>query len=172
MGVVYKAEDTRLDRVVALKFLAPHLVSSEDVRKRFIREAKTAAALQHPNICTVYEIDEADGRTFRDGVPRLVRSGERALGRATQFADGRTLHLRLTSTLGWPACFGRFQVRADAWCAYMPSRRRRPHRRHPVLYEMLAQPFRGHYLVYSILKEPGRIFPPAEGSFDGLTAWL
>ena len=64
MGVVYKAEDLKLERFIALKFLAPHLVQDEEGRRRFIREAKAAAALEHPNICTVYEIDEADGRTF------------------------------------------------------------------------------------------------------------
>ena len=64
MGVVYKARDLRLDRPVALKFLPPHLLGNEEVRKRFEREAKAAAALQHPNICPVYEIDEVDGRMF------------------------------------------------------------------------------------------------------------
>ena len=64
IGVVYKAEDTNLDRTVALKFLASHLVSNEDHRRRFIREAKAAAALTHPNICTVYEIGEAEGRIY------------------------------------------------------------------------------------------------------------
>ena len=60
MGVVYKAQDMSLDRPVALKFLAAHLVSDEDVRRRFERQAKAAAALNHPNICTVREIAEAN----------------------------------------------------------------------------------------------------------------
>ena len=64
MGVVYKAEDTKLDRSVALKFLAPHLLRDDEARKRFEREAKAAARLDHPNICTVYEIDKANGHSF------------------------------------------------------------------------------------------------------------
>ena len=64
MGAVYKAEDTKLGRTVALKFLAAHLLQDDESRARFIREAKAAAALDHPNICTVHEIDEADGHTF------------------------------------------------------------------------------------------------------------
>jgi len=64
MGVVYKAQDTKLDRPVALKFLPAHLLGNEEVRKRFHREAKSAAALSHPNVCTVFEIDEADDQTF------------------------------------------------------------------------------------------------------------
>ena len=64
MGVVYKAEDTTLERSVALKFLADHLLNDDEAKERFLREAKAAAALHHPNICPVYEIAEADGKTF------------------------------------------------------------------------------------------------------------
>ncbi len=64
MGVVYKAEDTKLKRAVALKFLAAHLLKDEDARKRFDREAQAAAALHHPNVCPIHEIAEVDGRTF------------------------------------------------------------------------------------------------------------
>ncbi|MBN2564561.1 MAG: protein kinase, partial [Candidatus Eisenbacteria bacterium] len=64
MGVVYKAEDLNLERPVALKFLSPRAMGTADDETRFVHEAKAAAALNHPNICTVYEIGESDGRTF------------------------------------------------------------------------------------------------------------
>ncbi len=64
MGVVYKAEDTKLNRQVALKFLAQHLLNDPEAKERFFREAQAAAALHHANICPVYEIDEVDGKTF------------------------------------------------------------------------------------------------------------
>jgi len=64
MGVVYKAEDLTLGRTVALKFLPPDSVATEDDRTRLVHEARAAAALLHPNICPVYEIAEAEGRTF------------------------------------------------------------------------------------------------------------
>ena len=78
MGVVYKAEDTRLHRTAALKFL-PRQGGSEEDRERFFREARAAASLDHPNICTVYEIDEIDGQVFL----------------AMQFLEGTTLDKRI-----------------------------------------------------------------------------
>jgi len=64
MGVVYKAEDINLKRPVALKFLAAHLLGDADIKARFRREAEASAALNHPNVCHVYEIDEVEGKTF------------------------------------------------------------------------------------------------------------
>ena len=65
MGVVYKAQDLKLDRFVALKFLPPYLTTSEDEKQRFIHEAKAASTLEHNNICNIHEIDETEeGQLF------------------------------------------------------------------------------------------------------------
>ncbi len=64
MGVVCRAEDTKLGRTVALKFIAPHGIESAEEKARFLHEAQAAASLSHPNICVIHEIDEADGRLF------------------------------------------------------------------------------------------------------------
>ncbi|UCG51025.1 MAG: serine/threonine protein kinase, partial [Candidatus Latescibacterota bacterium] len=64
MGVVYKAEDTKLKRTVALKFLSPHLLTDKKQKARFLHEAQAAAALDHPNISTIHEVHEAEGHAF------------------------------------------------------------------------------------------------------------
>src|SRR6266481_5304715 len=102
MGVVYKAEDTKLDRFVALKFLPPHLNASEQDKARFTQEAKAASAINHPNICTIYSIEEhegqmfivmefVDGKTLRDFVGAFhetPRPMNRAVDIGVQIADG------------------------------------------------------------------------------------
>jgi len=99
MGVVYRAEDLKLKRSVALKFLPPHLLDSPELKERFLIEAQAAAALSHPNICVIHEVGESDeqpyiameyveGETLRDRVNRGPLTPEEAMAIAAQVAAG------------------------------------------------------------------------------------
>ncbi len=79
MGVVYRAEDTKLKRTVALKLLPPELQRIPEARERFIREAQAVAALSHPNVCTIYEVEQAEGQPYI----------------AMEFVDGETLRQKV-----------------------------------------------------------------------------
>ena len=99
MGVVYKAEDLKLKRSVALKFLPPHLMTSPELKERFLIEAQAAAALSHPNICVIYEIGESgehpyiameyvEGETLKDRIRKGPLAPHEALTLAGQVAAG------------------------------------------------------------------------------------
>jgi len=100
MGIVYKAQDTKLDRLVALKFLPSDLTRDDEAKKRFIQEAKAASTLQHHNICTIHDIDEMpggqifivmdcyEGETLREKIKRGPLKIEEAVDISMQIAQG------------------------------------------------------------------------------------
>jgi len=101
MGVVYKAEDTRLQRFVALKFLSNSLSEDPVALRQFQKEARTASALNHPNICTVYEIDESDGQPFIAMEMLIGQTVKQRLGQSSfEVAEVIDLAIQIADALG------------------------------------------------------------------------
>ena len=101
MGVVYTAQDPRLKRQVAIKLLTPDLTRDETAKQRFLQEAQAASALDHPNICTIFEINETEdgqlylvmayyeGETLKERIERGPLAVDQAMDIARQIADGK-----------------------------------------------------------------------------------
>ena len=110
-GVVYKAQDTKLKRMVALKFLLSHALGSDEEKTRFVHEAQAASALDHPNIGTIYEVDETgDGQMFivmanyeGETVKAKIERGSMAIDKGrTRDAAKSNIHFAIVSV--WPIC--------------------------------------------------------------------
>ena len=106
MGVVYKARHAKLDRLAALKFLPPYLSTDKEANERFMHEAKAASALNHPNICTIYDIGETEerrlylameyieGETLKAKVERGPNSDDHGVRRNRLYSKAHRVHRR------------------------------------------------------------------------------
>ncbi len=155
MGVVYKAEDTKLKRTVALKFLSPQALGTEEEKARFIHEAQSAAALNHPNICTVYEIDEREGQPFI----------------AMEYIEGQSLEGIIASG---PLKLGEAQNVAMqiAEGLHEAHRRRIVHRDIKSANIMITHEGRVKIMDFGLAKSPGRTQLTREGTTVGTVAYM
>jgi eukaryotic-like serine/threonine-protein kinase len=110
MGVVYKAKDTKLNRAVALKFLPAHLSASHQDNARFLQEAQAAASLNHPNICTIYGIDEHDGHIF---IAMELVEGETLRDKKQSFSVKQTVDIGVQIAEGLAAAHDKGIVHRD-----------------------------------------------------------
>ena len=155
MGVVYKAEDTKLKRTVALKFLSPQTVGTEEDKARFIHEAQAAASLNHPNICTVYEIDEHEGHPFI----------------AMEFMEGRSLRAKIASG---PL---RLEEAVDA-ARQIAEGLRSAHQRNIIHRDvksanvMITPDGQAKVMDFGLAKAPGRTQLTKEGTTLGTVAYM
>ncbi len=155
MGVVYKAEDSKLRRLVALKFLPSQITVSEAEKARFIHEAQAAAALNHPNICTIHEIDEVDGQSFI----------------AMEFLEGRSLKERIAAgPLKLDEALGiAMQVAEGLQAAH---ERKITHRDIKPANIMLTSKGQAKILDFGLAKLGGRTIVTKEGTTLGTVAYM
>jgi len=126
MGIVYKAQDLKLDRYVALKFLPSYLSTNDEEKQRFIQEAKAASALQHHNICAIHEIDETTDKQlfivmdYFDYILRSVKTSSYYIGHTNNITDRFDRHnegrvLSTKSDRPWElVVYYRYKSRAEA----------------------------------------------------------
>lgn len=155
MGVVYKAEDTKLYRNVALKFLSPQALGTKEEKVRFLHEAQSAAALNHPNICTIYEIDESEGASFiameyieGKSLDAMIESGPLKL------EEARKIALQIAEGL------------------HEAHRRQIVHRDIKPANIMITESGRVKIMDFGLAKSPGRTQLTREGTTLGTVAYM
>jgi serine/threonine protein kinase/tetratricopeptide (TPR) repeat protein len=153
MGVVYRAQDTKLDRIVALKFLPQHLDASDEEKARFIQEAKAASALNHPNVCTIYDIKEFEGKTF------IVM----------EFIEGRTLREAKKDLTVAQALNVAIQVAEGLGAAHEKGIVHRDIKADNI---MIRADGRAQIMDFGLAKLPGVSFLTKAGSTIGTTAYM
>ena len=124
MGIVYRAHDVKLKRDVALKVLPPELLTNPERKRRFVQEAQAAAALEHPHIAVVYEIDESDGVTFIAMAGRFYTPCTRDRTSGMSRSSSSRTPIPPAPTRSWPHSGSR--MRCEAWTISRPDQKSTP----------------------------------------------